>query len=152
VQYKVVVKMTTEIIKKLLDVTYSFLKKRYSNQELKQISNELKTVVDFNCEDYLDVKFKDTSYEEMQNILSKLNEKESKQKKNGVYYTPSDLVRFIYTNTVKSYYGIANSNNLHVLDLNGVPYESFCFEKTVFDILFTCLIQLHDAPIANIAA
>ncbi|WRK55201.1 Eco57I restriction-modification methylase domain-containing protein [Coprobacillaceae bacterium CR2/5/TPMF4] len=29
--------------------------------------------------------------------------------------------------------GKLKPNNLHVLDLNGMPYRSFCYEKTIFD-------------------
>lgn len=135
VQYEIemVINMASEIIDRLLNVTYSFLKGQYSSQELRIISQELQKIVKFDISNYLDKNHKEISYNETQEVLSKINEKESKQKKNGVFYTPTDLVKFIYTNTVKAYYDIANPNNLHVLDFNGVPYKSFCYEKTVFD-------------------
>ena len=50
-----------------------------------------------------------------------------------MYYTPIDVVRFILINTIKSACGKLKPNGLHVLDLNGIPYNNFCFNKTVFD-------------------
>ena len=73
------------------------------------------------------------SYEEMQELLSTLNEKETIRKNKGVYYTPLDVVKFILINSVKMVCNRLKPNNLHVLDLNGISYSTFCYEKTVYD-------------------
>ncbi|WP_329382609.1 HsdM family class I SAM-dependent methyltransferase [Anaerofustis sp. HA2171] len=69
----------------------------------------------------------------MQEILSTLNEKETIRKNKGVYYTPLDVVKFILINSVKMVCRRLQPNNLHVLDLNGIPYSTFCYDKTVYD-------------------
>ena len=74
-----------------------------------------------------------TSYSDIQNLLSKLNEKESVRKSKGVYYTPYDVVRFIVINSVKSAYGKLTPENIRREDIDAVPYKSFAAKKTVFD-------------------
>jgi hypothetical protein len=50
-----------------------------------------------------------------------------------VYYTPQDVVKFILINSVKMVCKRLQPNNLHVLDLNGITYSTFCYDKTVYD-------------------
>ena len=45
----------------------------------------------------------DPSSDDFQNVLFKLNEKSSKQKKNGVYYTPNDVSNYIIANSFINY-------------------------------------------------
>lgn len=51
------------------------------------------------------------SSDNFQNVLSKLNEKQNRRKKDGVYYTPKDVTRYLIVN---SFYCFANSNNIKI--------------------------------------
>lgn len=154
-------KLLNNTIERTLNEIYKYINNNYSKLEIDTINKELLNIVDFNPNEYVHVSGK-YSYIEIQNILSTLNEKESNRKSKGVYYTPNDVVSFIFSNTVKSLYGIIKKSNLHVQDLNGVPYRSFCYEKTVFDP--TCgagefllvalatkldLVDLHQTDVVN---
>ena len=122
----------TENIDRALKQIYGFLSQTYSKSEIGAITQELKKIIPFDESLYIN-NVSEISYEEMQNCLLSLNEKGEKRKSNGVYYTPNDVVKFIYTNAIKALYGNIKPSNLHVQDLNGIPYKSFCYGKTVFD-------------------
>ncbi|MCM1556729.1 MAG: N-6 DNA methylase [Anaeroplasma bactoclasticum] len=124
--------MKSEIIKESLGSINNYLANNYSKTELHLIYKELNILInDEVCENLRNPKIFD--YDELQLYLSSLNEKGIKRKSNGVYYTPNDVVKFIYINSIKLFYKILNPNNLHVQDLNGIPYEDFCYLKSVFD-------------------
>ena len=73
------------------------------------------------------------TYAQVQDTLSKINEKQSIRKSKGVYYTPNDVVRFILTNSIKALFGKLTASNICDMSLNNIPYRSFCCRKTVFD-------------------
>jgi len=115
-----------------LRIVNGYLNQNYSKSELKIIRNEISAIIgeSFNIDDSSN---KPYSYEEMQELLSTLNEKETIRRNKGVYYTPLDVVKFILINSVKMVCNRLKPNNFHVLDLNGIPYNTFCYEKTVYD-------------------
>lgn len=115
-----------------LKITNGYLNQNYSNNELKIIRKEIDAIIGESLA-VDDSSNKPYSYEEMQEVLSTLNEKETIRKNKGVYYTPIDVVKFILINSVKMVCNRLKPNNLHVLDLNGIPYSTFCYEKTVYD-------------------
>lgn len=124
--------MISEIVKEALTITCNYLSQNYSKENYRILFNEILSMTgidgfEFENNDNL------YSYEEVQKILSSLNEKENTRKTKGVYYTPIDVVRFILINSIKSACGKLKPNGLHVLDLNGIPYNAFCFNKTVYD-------------------
>lgn len=124
--------MASSMLLNALSITNGYLIQNYSKSELSVIREEIKKVLGKN--DYSVTAYKEMySYEEVQEILSNINEKEDIRKAKGVYYTPTDIVKFILFNSVKMVCGKQKPNNLHVLDLNGIPYSSFCYEKTVYD-------------------
>jgi hypothetical protein len=124
--------MASSMLLNALSITNGYLIQNYSKSELTVIREEIKKVLGKN--DYSVTAYKEMySYEEVQEILSNINEKEDIRKAKGVYYTPTDIVKFILFNSVKMVCGKLKPNNLHVLDLNGIPYSSFCYEKTVYD-------------------
>jgi len=156
------IQLLNNIIEKTLQEIYKYLNHNFSKIEIDIINNELINIVEFNPNEYSHIPG-EYSYLEMQSILSTLNEKESNRKSKGVYYTPNDVVSFIFSNAVKSLYGIIKKSNLHVQDLNGVPYKSFCYQNSVFDP--TCgagefllvalatkldLVDLHQTNVSNI--
>ena len=73
------------------------------------------------------------AYEQVQSTLARLNERESIRKDKGVYYTPTDVVDFIVTNTIKSSCGVLTPENIQSLDLTTVFGDDFCLKKTVFE-------------------
>lgn len=120
------------MIIKAVSLVYGYVKEKYAEKEMFQLKNELLGIVGPDMTIDLDNMYSN-SYEEVQIKLSSLNEKESIRKSKGVYYTPSDVVRFIVINSFKLATGMLKSNNLSVMDLNGIPYKRLCYEKTVFD-------------------
>jgi type I restriction-modification system DNA methylase subunit len=125
---------TNMVVSEALNLIYTYLHKEFRQDELKYICRELKEIArvdDFLFEKQINKKI--NSYNEIQEILSKLNEKESIRKNNGVYYTPSDVVRFILINSIKSAYGKLSPNNIHKESLEEIPYLSFCLNKIIFD-------------------
>lgn len=119
-------------IKKSLIELYKFLNQNYSRVEISSISEELIKIISHSPKDYI-TSLGGVTYEDIQLYLARVNEKEQIRKSNGVYYTSNDVVKFIYSNSIKALYGTLRSSNLHVQDLNGIPYRSFSYCKTVFD-------------------
>ena len=120
--------MASKMLLNALSITNGYLVQNYSKSELKVIREEIENVLGKET-DSIDEYSEMYSYEEVQEILSNINEKEDIRKVKGVYYTPVDIVKFILFNSVKMVCGRLKPNNIHVLDLNGIPYSSFCYEK-----------------------
>jgi len=112
-----------------------YLNDRFENKDKKIINAEVVALSSISVDEFCEIKESEphVDYNQLQTILAVLNEKENIQKSKGVYYTPTDVVKFILTNTVKSHYGKLRPNNLHVMDLNGIPYKSFCGTKKIYD-------------------
>ena len=94
--------MANDMLINALKITNGYLNQNYSHNELKIICEEINAIIG---EPLIidDSSNKPYSYEEMQDILSALNEKETIRKNKGVYYTPQDVVKFILINSVKWY-------------------------------------------------
>lgn len=73
------------------------------------------------------------SYADAQSVLARINEKESIRKNKGVYYTPTDVVRFIVANSVKASYGSLKAENIQSLEIAPALIKDFCLEKTLFE-------------------
>lgn len=122
------------MIENALNLAYTYLNANYNTKEVTKMCDAMRVIArepDFNFEIVLEQKT--CSYDRTQDMLSKLNEKESIRKKKGVYYTPVDLVNFILTNCVKSLYGKLNPQNISSSSLEQIPYKSFAKQKTVLD-------------------
>lgn len=124
--------MASRMLLNALSIVDSYLTQNYSKSELKVINDEVNIIL-HKAENNLNISKEVYSYEAVQEVLSNINEREDIRKARGVYYTPIDLVKFILFNSAKMVCGKLKPNNLHVLDLNGIPYTSFCYEKTIFD-------------------
>lgn len=124
--------MVSLMTNEALTITCNYLCQNYSKSEYNILFKEILTIADITKFEFVR---DDTisSYEDVQKMLSSINEKEKSRKSKGVYYTPVDVVRFILINSIKSACGKLRPNGLHVLDLNGIPYNSFCFSKSVYD-------------------
>lgn len=124
--------MSGRMLLNALSVANGYLVHNYSDSELMVIREEIENISGRKT-DSINISPEVYSYEEVQEILSNINEKEDIRKAKGVYYTPMDIVKFILFNSVKMDCGRLNPNNLHVSDLNDIPYGSFCYEKTIYD-------------------
>lgn len=116
-----------------LNLIYLYIQEFYSSKEVELICGELKSIArrdDFQC---VEVASSKRTYTQVQDALSKINEKRSIRKSKGVYYTPNDVVRFILTNSIKASFGKLTASNVSDLNLDNIPYRSFCCGKTVFD-------------------
>ena len=116
-----------------LSLFYLYIQVAYSSKEVELICNELKAIA--RREDFMCNKFDSTkcTYTQVQDALSKINEKQSIRKSKGVYYTPNDVVSFILTNSIKASFGKLTVSNISDMSLDNIPYRSFCCNKTVFD-------------------
>lgn len=65
------------------------------------------------------------TYDKLQKYLSMINEKETNRRKNGVYYTPQDIIDFILKNTINKQVDLGSLHHKDILD--------FCFNKTFFE-------------------
>lgn len=116
-----------------LNLIYLYIQEAYSPKEVELICGELKSIArrdDFQC---VEVASSKRTYTQVQDALSKINEKQSIRKSKGVYYTPNDVVRFILTNSIKASFGKLTASNVSDMNLDNIPYRSFCCKKTVFD-------------------
>ena len=116
-----------------LSLFYLYIQETYSSEEVELICNELKAIA--RRENFMCKKFDSTkrTYTQVQDALSKINEKQSIRKSKGVYYTPNDVVRFILTNSIKALFGKLATANISDMSLDNIPYRSFCCDKTIFD-------------------
>ena len=121
------------IIYDILNSVHSYLKSIYDATELTKLDTIILSLVDVHDFTFQIDNTEDYSYEDIQKLLANYNEKESIRKSKGVYYTPTDIVRFILLNSIKSFFDKLKTNNIHVLDLNGIPYKALCFEKNFLD-------------------
>ena len=124
--------MSSKMLFNALAIMNGYLIQNYSKVELNIIKDEIKTIIG-DIDECSDVYGENYSYDAVQEILSNINEKENIRKARGVYYTPIDVVKFILFNSAKMVCGKLRPNNLHVLDLHGIPYKTFCYEKSVYD-------------------
>lgn len=127
------IKIEGTILDDVLNAAYTYLKSEYSEPDLGLLRNKLLSLAEAVSFDFIKTKARDYSYDDIQETLSTLNEKESVRKSKGVYYTPSDVVRFILLSSIKSAYGKLSVDNLGNTELNGIPYRSFCTSKSVLD-------------------
>lgn len=126
-------KPTSSVISGALNAAYTYLESKYDETSLDVLKKQLLSLAGIKAHHFFAAKNEHDSYEDIQETLSTLNEKESIRKSKGVYYTPADVVRFILLNSIKSVCGQLTENNLHVLDLDGIPWLLFCTGKFVLD-------------------
>ena len=85
----------SSMIQEALNETYTYLKPNYRETDLDKLKQQLLSLVDVRHHEYRVIEHETYTYERIQEVLSTLNEKESIRKSKGVYYTPSDVVKFI---------------------------------------------------------
>lgn len=124
-----------DLVVSAIRLVYSYMCSRYSTKDVADICNEMRIIAKMEDFDFSTDKKNENgyTYAQIQERLSKINEKEIIRKSKGVYYTPCDVVRFILTNSVKALFGKLSKDNISDMDLNDIPYKSFCYTKTIFD-------------------
>lgn len=121
------------LLNKVLERIIPFAQGQYSQDEFEIIKNELEEISGTQINIKSELLFPEAdSISSIQDWLNKINEKESIQKKNGVYYTPPDVVSFIISNVIKDYYNALSEVSLDNTHF-AVQEKNFCFEKTFFD-------------------
>lgn len=136
----ITVEKESKILTDVITLVTYYVNKNYTTPDRKKIFEEIDKIVGFKIAKH-NMCNAELTYERMQTILSSINEVGINRKNKGVYYTPHDLVNFIVINLAKLSCGKLKPNNLHILDLNGIPYEHFCYQKTVFEITLQEMIQ-----------
>ena len=124
--------MASNMLINALSITNGYLVENYSDSELNVIREEIRTIVAENAE-IIETYKNRYSYDEVQELLSNINEKEDIRKAKGVYYTPIDIVMFILVNSTKMTFDKLKPDNIKNLTLNEIPYDIFCFGKEVYD-------------------
>ncbi len=116
----------------IINPIITFLKRNYSHLYIDSILDEFKKLIsEIVISPNDDSTFYD--FDSLQKFLSDFNEKSSKRKDNGVYYTPSDLCDFINSNSIKLWLEKLNANEFDGFDFETLPYLKFCFKSTIFD-------------------
>jgi hypothetical protein len=116
-----------------LHLVYLYIKEKYLPEEVELICKELVSISRRDNFKIDETFLSKCSYVQVQDTLSKINEKQSIRKKKGVYYTPNDVVRFILTNSIKASFDKLTTANISDMSLADIPYDSICCSKTIFD-------------------
>jgi len=122
--------MDNGVLQRAIGIAKGYLDYRYDGSERQLIQLEISAVMGFDISQAPSCK--PCTYVELQSRLASLNEKESIRKSRGVYYTPTDVVRFILINSFKFVTGILAPTNIGEDSLSGIPCE-VVVSKTVFD-------------------
>lgn len=126
--------MASKIVLEAVASATQYLSFGYDEKDLAAIMSEIKEIAGLTADRlHFEAAKGRIGYADLQKTLANLNERAADRKEKGVYYTPADVVEFIVTNSIKSAYGKLNPDNLHVMDLSGIPYKSFCLTKRVYD-------------------
>lgn len=121
------------VISEALNIAFTYFSVRCSKEELDLACKELRQIVDVDDFCFNTITGVSCDYNSIQEKLSKINEKESIRKEKGVYYTPNDVVYFILKNSIRDSYAQLTPKTIGNGNLNLIPYDDFCFKKTVFD-------------------
>lgn len=118
------------------DIITAFVKSQYGKVDQYKILKEVNNILDLDCSELGCTKYPEIlTFERMQAELSSINEKESHRKRQGVYYTPLDLVEFININLVKLHYSELCETNLgnKSFSFNSKVAKDVLYKRKVFD-------------------
>lgn len=135
IDISVVTTLNSSAVDEALKIFCLYIQGVYSSEDVKSICKELSDIIGQKkiCLPRIEMGMCKYEYVQVQETLSKINEKQSIRKNKGVYYTPNDVVRFILTNSIKASFGKLSISNISDMSLENIPYRSFCCKKTVFD-------------------
>ena len=121
------------VVADALNMVYRFVLPLCEKQKRVLIEQEILSIAGIKDFDFSGQLAIFRSYEQIQSALARLNERESIRKTKGVYYTPSDVVNFIVSNTIKASFGALKSKNINSLDFSSTYNKDFCIKKTIFE-------------------
>ena len=119
-------------LNKVISTIEEYLRQTYTFEEINKVNKELEYISRIRI-DNKKTKNIFYTYDDVQRILSSINEKGSNRKSKGVYYTPNDVVKFILFNSVKLVSGKRISDSINAMNLKDIPYKIICYGKTIFD-------------------
>lgn len=119
----------SKVLQEVIEVINSYLIRKYKSKEMSRILKELSILVGKEI-DIGNTEGSSITYEQAQQILSKVNEKELNRRKNGVYYTPKDVVNFILVTSLSISAEDFDYKNIQHLKLKN---EKSYIEKKIFD-------------------
>lgn len=122
-----------QVVVDAMNIAYKYASALNAPQDMGLIKRTLMDMVGVPEFSFSDQLSSAPSYEEVQSVLSKINEKESIRRSKGVYYTPLDVVQFIVANTAKSSLGTLRPDNINSLNVGTEYVEEFCLRKSVLD-------------------
>lgn len=151
--------MATESLQeKILSLTINLVNSEFKGAEKKEVFSALNILLQNQIDIYkfdskaLDAK--EISFIDYQNTLATLNEKESRRKKEGVYYTDEDITSYLITNALLNF---AVPQNNQVFSTTKcvkklVELDNKTFEKTILSSIFdpTCGTGQFIIPTARI--
>lgn len=119
--------MVSKVLLETINVSKRYILNNHDDLELNMLFKEMSVIIGVPI-DSLTKDESYISYEETQEILATVNEKEQIRKMKGVYYTPLDVVEFIIDNSLSlNYENLTNTNN------KAKPHTKKILEKSVFD-------------------
>lgn len=123
--------MSDVLLSKAVSCVYSYIMDNIKNIDSELLHVSVSKMIYPYTIDYKNIEFVHLSYDRTQKILAKINEKGKNRKNNGVYYTPNDVVEFIFDTSVKC----SSSNKLDndILQTKINLNDNIVLEKTVFD-------------------
>ena len=132
--------MSNKMVSSAVQVALGYIITRCAADDIIDIKREMTTLIG-EYESQTVEPLRCYSYSEAQSVLETLNEKETIRKSKGVYYTPTDVVRYILANSIKLASGKLTANNINQSTLKSISTETVCFDKTVYEIILPSLIQ-----------
>lgn len=120
------------VISETINIAYSFLASVCRPDQLKSVEKNLKEITGSDELCMSDIQSESgISYSKAQDLLSKINERESIRKAKGVYYTPVDVVQYI----VDSTFGLSSGKEKDELSFlpEDIDYKNLCKKKKAFD-------------------
>ena len=121
------------IIDDALNIAYRFIMPLCTDQNRSSVEHCLLSIAGINVFSFTGQLMFLGSYSNVQNLLARINEKESIRKSKGVYYTPKDVVSFIVGNSIKASFGELKPDNIQKLDIAPEMIAEYCLQKTVFE-------------------
>ena len=125
--------VVNDVISEALDIVYKFIMPLCNEQNQALIEHGLLSMAGIDKFSFSNQPIPFFTYDQVQSILARLNEKGSIRKSKGVYYTPPDVVKFIAANSIKASFGALTPENIRSLELAPEYVEDFCLKKTIFE-------------------
>lgn len=122
-----------KVVSDAMNIVYKFIMPLCAEKCRTSIEHNLLSIAGLNEFHFSEQLVHCDSYLNTQSLLARINEKESIRKNKGVYYTPSDVVKFIVANSVKAAYGTISPDTIRSSSLEMIEADSFCLSKSIFE-------------------